>query len=418
MPHPTSARRRRAGFVLVTMMLAMVGLLAFLGLAIDVGYMQYQKTCMQAAADAAALGGVQELRMNGSASVAAAAKSDAALNGFTGGQNGVSVTVNSPPASGYYTGDSTAVEVLISQTVKTLFLALAGSSSATVQARAVAHQGPGTGCIFALDASAAGAFSVSNGATVQASGCGVVVDSTSAQALTVTGGAKASAASFSVAGSYSITNGGSANPLPTAHAAAQPDPLAYVAAPSVGSGCLQTNYNPGWTPPPLVLNPGIYCGGIRLGNGNTVIFNPGTYILKGGGLSIGGGVNASGTGVTFYNTQGGGFNFQPIALDNGTTINFSAPTTGPLAAMLFFQDRGISAATGISLAGGANLTLNGALYFPGSAFSCSNGASCATGAYTIIVAKTLSFTGGVNVKADYSSLPGGTPVKGGAALSE
>jgi hypothetical protein len=236
--------------------------------------------------------------------------------------------------------------------------------------------------------------------------------------MVVNGAAKASAASFSLVGSYSISNGGSATPLPASHAATQPDPLAYVAAPSVGSGCLQTNYSPGWTPPPLVLNPGIYCGGIHLGNGNTVIFNAGTYILKGGGLSIGGGVSATGAGVTFYNTQGGGYTFQPINLDNGTTVNFSAPATGPLASMLFFQDRSITAATGITLAGGANLTLNGSLYFPGSAFSCSNGASCATGAYTIIVAKSLSFTGGINLKADYSSLPGGTPVKGGAALSE
>ena len=47
----------RRGFVMVTMILSLVILMAFLGLAIDVGYEQYVKVRMQTAADAAALGG-------------------------------------------------------------------------------------------------------------------------------------------------------------------------------------------------------------------------------------------------------------------------------------------------------------------------------------------------------------------------
>ncbi|MGA7234203.1 MAG: hypothetical protein WBY44_00890, partial [Bryobacteraceae bacterium] len=58
---------------------------------------------------------------------------------------------------------------------------------------------------------------------------------------------------------------------------------------------------------------------------------------------------------------------------------------------------------------------DGALYFPTSALSYSGGAASD---YTIIVAKTVSFSGGTTLNSDYSSLPGGSPVKGNAVMSE
>jgi hypothetical protein len=68
-----------------------------------------------------------------------------------------------------------------------------------------------------------------------------------------------------------------------------------------------------------------------------------------------------------------------------------------------------------SFAGGTSANLTGALYFPTTALSFSNGASAA---YTIIVADSVSFTGGVTLNNNYSSLPGGSPIKGNVALSE
>src|ERR1035438_9390756 len=100
----------RRGYVVVTMLVSMVVLMGFLGLGIDVGYEEYVKIRMQAAADAAAVGGAQELRASGSTNLVTAAKGDAASNGFTDGTNGVAITVNNPPATGYSTGNSSAVE--------------------------------------------------------------------------------------------------------------------------------------------------------------------------------------------------------------------------------------------------------------------------------------------------------------------
>jgi Putative Flp pilus-assembly TadE/G-like len=405
----------RRGFVLVTMIVSLAVVLAFTGLAIDVGYQQYMKIRMQTAADAAALGGARELAASGNANLVSAAQGDAATNGFTNGSNSVTVTVNNPPSTGYSTSDSTAVEVIISQSVPTFFMQVLGFSSGTVRARAVARtESASSGaCFYTLDPTMSNAFSVSNGVNVSSS-CGIIVDSNSSTALTATGGARLSAPSISVVGNYTVSNGASISPSPTSGAASVGNPFSTLPAPSVGA-CNYTNYSVGGGAT-VTINPGVYCNGINISNGATVTFNAGTYILKGGGMTLGGGARLSGTGVMFYNTYATGYSYGPINIANGTTETFTAPTSGTYAGILFFQDPTVSGGAASSFAGGTSATLTGTLYFPTTALSFSNGASAA---YTIIVADSVSFTGGVTINNNYASLPGGvSPIKGGQALSE
>ena len=385
-----------------------------IGLAIDTGYLELIKTRMQAAADAAAVGGAQELKANGSANVVTAAQNDAALNGFTNGQNSVTITINNPPRSGNYSGDSTAVEALVSQSVSPLFMGLLGVSSMTVNARGVAHQGTanGGGCLFTMNKTASSAFSLSGGVQLT-SHCGVQVNSTSATAMSVTGGTSLTAPSISVVGGYSLNGGSSISPLPTTGAASMSDPLENLPAPSVGA-CTYTNYSVsgGAT---KTLSPGVYCNGISVSGGANVTFNPGTYILEGGGLNLSGGCTATGAGVVFYNTAGSGYGYGAISFSGGTRDVLSAPTTGTYAGILFFQDRSIASPAASSFSGGANALLNGTLYFQTSTLSYSGGTGTA---YTILISDKISFSGGAMLNNDYSSLPGGSPIKGSVALSE
>lgn len=408
------AHSSRRGFVMVTMILSLAILLAFLGLAIDVGYEQYIKVRMQSAADAAALGGAQELRASGSSNLVSSAKGDAATNGFTDGQNGVSITVNNPPATGYSTTDPTAVEVLISQSVPTFFMEVLGFSSGMVKARSVARRGSGgTTCFYALDPSMSSALSVSNGVTVSLT-CGIMVDSNSNTALTATGGARLTASTISVVGKYTINNGASISPLPTEGVSAASNPFASLTPPTVG-GCTYTSYSVGGGAT-VTLNPGTYCKGLNIGGGATVTLSAGTYIFKGGGLTIGGGARVTGANVTFYNTYATGYAYAPFTFNNGCTVTLTAPTTGTYAGILLYQDPTVVSAAVNNFAGGASLTLTGTLYFPTTGVDFSNGASAA---YTIIVADNVTFTGGATLNNNYSSLPGGTsPIKGNAALSE
>jgi hypothetical protein len=210
-----------------------------------------------------------------------------------------------------------------------------------------------------------------------------------------------------------LSGGSSISPLPTTGAASVKDPLANLPAPSVGA-CNYTNYSVsgGAT---KTLSPGVYCNGISVNGGADVVFNPGTYILEGGGLQLSGGCTVSGAGVTFYNTAGSGYGYGAVSFSGGTHDVLSAPTTGSLAGILFFQDRNIASPAASSFSGGASAILNGALYFPTSTLSYSGGTGTA---YTILISKKISFSGGAALNNDYSSLPGGSPVKGSVALSE
>ena len=82
----------------------MVALIGCTGLAVDMGYMEHEKTKMQTAADAAAIAGAS-VQAGGASVITAAADEDSSLNGFTSGSGGTTVTVNNPPLSGPNSGD-------------------------------------------------------------------------------------------------------------------------------------------------------------------------------------------------------------------------------------------------------------------------------------------------------------------------
>src|SRR5881628_2114211 len=107
--------RKRRGYVLMTAAAGMIGLMGFAGLVVDVGYLEYYKRKAQTAADAGAQGGVAELNAGRNNTVNAAAIQDVTANGFTDGVNGATVTVNHPPLSGSYAGNSNYVEVIVNQ---------------------------------------------------------------------------------------------------------------------------------------------------------------------------------------------------------------------------------------------------------------------------------------------------------------
>jgi Flp pilus assembly protein TadG len=426
---PTAAYRRGQILVIVAMLMAV--LVGFVALATDVGLLWSERRQMQTATDAAAIAAATALRS--AASISSAARNVASINGFTNGTNSATVTVNNPPASGNFAGNSNYVEVIIAQPETTYFLRVLGYNSLTVSARAVSGISNSAGCIYALDPSAQNALSASNGVNITST-CGIYVDSNNSQALDVIGGAIIKTTGVGVVGSAAVNNGGSIENLSggsltvSQNIAPLPDPLAHISKPSVGS-CTYTgtqNYNSytaNQSPPysgKYVIYPGVYCGGINASNGTSVTFSSGTYILAGGGMSLtNGGGTTTGSNVTFYNTigskagySGSNSSYAGINIANGVTANFSAPTTGGLNSLegiLFIQDSSIPAGSAASyFAGGASLTLAGALYFPTTQLNYSNGISAA---YTILVADTIIFTGGATMNNNYASLTNGSPIQ-------
>jgi len=256
-------------------------------------------------------------------------------------------------------------------------------------------------CVLVTDPSASQAFSAGNGAAVNLNSCGLHVDSNSSTALSVTGGASVKASSIQVVGGYSINNGGSATPTPVTGASVVADPFATIPAPSIGTCLSHPDYTQWGQTGSYEVYPGTYCGGLAVSNGVTAHFNPGVYIIDGGGIQFGSGT-VSGTGVTFYITGSSFTNNQLVTINNGMSVNLSAPTSATYQGILFLQDRTISnTALGSSFGGGASMALTGALDFPTTSLTFNNGATST--ANVAIIARTISLQGGVGVKLNSSS---------------
>jgi hypothetical protein len=368
--------------MLLLMALSTTGLLGLCGLGVDVNLFWTIKRRMQTAADAAAVAGAIALG-NGS-NYAAAAADLSSFNGFTNGQNGVTVTANNPPAGGLYIGDAKYLEVIVKQAQPTYFMRVLGYSTMTIAARATAGSNSADYCIYVLDPAASGALNINSG-DVLTSSCGVIVNSASTTAITSSG--TLNAPLVGVVGNYS----GTINGTKRTNIAPALDPLAYLQAPVVGA-CQYTNYS--ITSGSAILNPGVYCGSngsaaMQISGTASVTLNPGTYILNGGGLTMGGSGTLTGTGVTFYNT-GTAATYGPINTQDQALLNLKAPTTGPLAGVLFFQDRSITFPTQANNIGvGPTGVLEGALYFPTTRLSLASGKN-GTAKYTMVVAQTLN----------------------------
>lgn len=163
----------------------------------------------------------------------------------------------------------------------------------------------------------------------------------------------------------------------------------------------------------VTLSPGLYEGGITITGNANVTFSPGVYILAGGGLKVTGNSTLDGSGVTFYDTSGLG-GYQPIVLSGNETANLSAPTSGPLEAMLFFQDRSVpEGSPGSVVVGNATSNFDGVVYFPTTSVTYTGNSG---GGYTVLVADTIAVTGNASMTIgnNYSSLADGSPIKSSA----
>ena len=157
----------------------------------------------------------------------------------------------------------------------------------------------------------------------------------------------------------------------------------------------------------MTLSKGVYCGGIAISGTAVVTLSAGTYILMGGGLTVSGSGTLSGTGVTLYNTGNTLYPYKPVQTLDNSIVALTAPTSGVLAGILFFQDRSIVSTAANILAG----SFTGVLYFPTTPIVLNSGSDVAV-PYTILVGDTVSmFINTLNIKSDYSSLASGSPIK-------
>jgi hypothetical protein len=384
-------KTRQSGQALVAVAFGLVALLGAAGLAVDIGYLRYQKRLEQSAADSAALAGATEKAFGGNFDTAA--KTDSGSNGFTDGANNVNVTVTATT----YNGNPNAVQVQVSAVQPIFFMKVFGVSNPTVTASATAVFEGGQNCVYSLS----GDFH--NSHTLDVPNCGIV----SNDAISNTGGHTITAASIGAVNGPAPPR---TNPATVTGIAPAADPLAYLPVPGIGgcaSGVVSNTFPTPTTMNPVPLGPGTYCS-ISISGGRDVNLSAGTYVITGSGpgngVSFTGTGRVSGNGVTFYLAGGatGG-----VTLNSSQRSDLAAPTAGTYAGILFFQDKTNASAATINAAGGS--TFNGAFYFPGASLTVNGGGSGS--AYMIFVANTVSTAAPMNFTSNYSSLTNGSPIK-------
>lgn len=426
---------QESGQALVITAVAMVAILAFAGLGIDIGELRAANRQLQAAADAAAIAGAIEVdRCDGTANcqeIQTSAQQSMSENGLTGStlvtQCGTAPTgssanlileLNNGPcalgssAADPHYGNVNFVEAVVTKNVPTFFSRVLGINSMPISARAEAAMGNSPFCVYVGEGVGTGTgLTMVNGGQFTAN-CGVQDNST----LTLKNGVHIADTIFNVAGNVS-GNSNQVLPLPNQNAPMLPDPLSWVPTPAIPSGLCQTITVSSNTS----LDPGYYCsitvtGGTLTLNGcstNCATAGSNVYYMT-GNITTQNGAGLTGSNVTVYFSSG------TFALDSGSTVTLSAPTncnTASYAGILMYQAS--SDTTMLNLDSGSKSSWNGAFYLPGAEININSGGNLA--AYTIFDALSLNVDSGAkfNMGNDYSTLTCGSPAKGiNAVLTE
>ena len=409
------------GQAVVLIAIVFLALTMAVGLAVDAGQLYSARRTMQEAADAAAYAGAVVRYQNGSVATArAAAIYDATLNGYTNGVNGFTVTVNAPPTSGLYSGNDRYVEVIISGGVHTA-LVPAQSAISFVRVRGTAGAEPlnNNYAIMALDRlNTPSSFYAGPNADIHLTGGGILVNSSSA---TAAWSDECDATRFTVALPWGTDVNGNATgcfpPTGDGLDVGQPqqaDPFSGFPKPST-SGMTTYNALPGGDPAPLT--PGVWTVEIGGGGNNLFTMASGVYILKGGGIDLGGNADIQSLpgGVFIFNTHSNYPNtFRPgidscgeINLQGNANTTLAAMTTGRYANFLLYQD---PVCTNEMKIGGSQTAVfagTGTIYLPTAKFTLDGNNATLTGSQ--LIAKNVDIQNG-NITIDFNPANAAQPI--------
>ncbi|HEV7417264.1 MAG TPA: TadE/TadG family type IV pilus assembly protein [Tianweitania sediminis] len=409
-------QKDRRGNIAVTFTLAMLPVMGGVAGAVDYSSAFNRKAQLQNALDAAALAiGMQSL----------SGTSQAELSLL--GQRVFSANVPEGMAASFrylHSGTSTAIET--SEWGNALLPDAGGASEDRILVKATAAQKRlldwgedwpvsassvvrvtrgEEACVLALSRTATEAIKLQGSTQVRLDGCVVAANSYSDTAVSRGGSAVLSASCVYASGGtlgLNVSNAQLECGLPKERQPISRDPLAIMQPPEYGT-CKSV---PGGKQ--KTLQPGTYCDRTISGD---VTLDPGTYILKGGQIRLGGNGRLSGTGVTIFLMEGAS-----ITVGANEVINLSAPTSGPYAGVTIFQSR--DNAQDVKLNGGAGSQFVGFLYAPSAHVQyAGNDSMTGSGGCLRIVANTVEMTGNSDVASGCEDPLAGKKIHAGRTVS-
>lgn len=326
-------KQRSGNFALIAAIAAPV-VFAGAGGMIDYSIYRSISTNLQAAADSAALAATNQAIIQGwNRDIAHAVASDYVKAnmesaGLTSGSYSVQVSVDEQERKVQVNVQQNEFGYLLMGYIKsTPYI----DATATAQAISDANV-----CVIGLmqpQRRAKSAVHLDDQSRIDSPECGIYSDSRDRHGFRVDTGAYVRANVVCSAGGFYFgrsTGGHQIDPGPKFDCPAMGNPLETRPTPTVGA-CDHVNK--------VVraderLYPGVYCGGIDIEGAIRVDLAGGEYIIKDGPLKVSGQTMFVGDDVGFYMTGADSI----FEFDTETRVELSAPRTGPLAGLLFFED--------------------------------------------------------------------------------
>ncbi len=412
MPFPGLRRRiGRRGVTSVVVAASGTILIGMAGLAAEGGTWYLALRNARTATDLAAVAGASAWQRGTAASPVAL--DTASRNGFAqGGRN--TVTVNNPPASGAYAGNSAAVEVTIAQTQQLSLTRMFLGTAPVVISRAVAlSHADQPVCLYALNH-----LDLGGNSTTQASRCAMVAGT---GGISVYGSASVRASQLLTNGACSgcttgdvwTDNTRTTRPIVVANRPdVVPDPFANLRSwtpspPACRSGSISGSAS-------ITPAQGAICSNVSIGPKDTLTLAPGIYYFNNADLDVRGTIN--GNGVTLIFT-GDTSRVGTITINSQASGSLRAPTSALVpghpesAGLLLYRDARATnngTAKQVSLNGGAVMALNGGIYLPTSDV-VSNGHSAVISTCLSVVGYNLSYSGSEDTEINIAGCTGYAP---------
>ncbi|MCV0395354.1 MAG: pilus assembly protein [Rhizobiaceae bacterium] len=261
-------------------------------------------------------------------------------------------------------------------------------------------------CVLALDRNASQAIKIQGSSHVRMDGCVMASNSRSASAIYRGGSAKLTVDCVTtVGGTVGLTSDSNSVldcDAPREYQYPSLDPLFGTELPTT-TACGRLSGGKTKT-----LSPGTYCGERISGD---VTLEPGTYILRGGEVALGGNGRLVGHGVTIFLLENAKF-----SISANQTVQLSPPTSGPYAGITLFQPT--SNVSPLTINGGVDSLVTGFIYAPGAhVFMAGNSTTTGSGDCIRIVGNTIEMTGNSDIAADCTDELGGRKMYGSRHIS-
>lgn len=355
-----------------------------------------QKQALQGVADRAALAAAQELVVS------------------AGSDTRVSAIAASFVDANYKAPHATAAEILeggqavtvsISAEPKTFFPGPIANGVSSIDVEATADvAGGGYVCMIGLDVNSVATLNMMNRARLTATNCAIYSNSTSSKSLWLHDFARVNADLICVAGGVQGAEASFTLSPPTEDCPAIDDPLRDRPQPDAGAAT-DCDFRNTMVLPNMdqTLEPGIYCGGITV-TGATASLRPGVYVIKNGSLTVTAGGALVGENAGFFLTGAGAV----IQFGRDSRISLTAPRTGVMAGLLFFEDRESDHAIYHQITSNDARRLVGTMYLPRSKLLIDATRPIADRSeYTVIIAREFELRDGPELvlNTDYESSP-------------